>query len=380
MTSVSRCQGPGQCGTVTCLFASRKNNVTLRNILFSVVSALGCPRPAWADPLRRMMGIDSEKILHGELTLTEKESRHIGDLSLKVAKRHSSMSAGSFFTETREMARDIPQRVQDFLVEFKRGARFDYCVIRGHLVDDDRIGKTPADWRYRPRPNREFPEEIPLLFYSHLIGEPFTWPTQQNGNLVNDVFPIRGYEQERLGNGSKLPLTFHTEDAFHSGRADYLVLASLRNPNSVPLVVSRPDPGELSEQDLDLLFKENFRIIPDDSHLPENNADESGHPDRNFEDIEKRFRDRESTAVLFGSRERPLLRFDASHMEPRGDDSVRAFRAMHESMEKNQVECALDVGDHVILNNHRVAHKRNSFVARYDGTDRWLKRINIRAA
>lgn len=325
------------------------------------------------------MGSSDDGAHHSELTLTEEESGRINDLCVELATRHSSMLGEALLAETREIARRIPRRVRDFLGGFKRESA-DHCLIRGHVVDEDRIGPTPADWRDRPRPNREFPEEIPLILYGHLLGTPFAWPTQQNGNLVNDVFPIKGYEKERLGNGSELPLTFHTEDAFHPRRADYLVLASLRNPDRIPLVASRPRPADIEDRDLDLLFLESFRIIPDGSHLPQNNTVDPGGPDREFEDIEKRFRDREPTAVLSGSRRRPFLRFDASHMEPDGDESARAFRAAHDSMDRNQVAFPLEPGDHVILNNHRVAHKRNSFAARHDGTDRWLKRINIRAS
>lgn len=34
-------------------------------------------------------------------------------------------------------------------------------------------------------------------------------------------------------------------------------------------------------------------------------------------------------------------------------------------------------GDCVFIDNFRAVHGRKSFRARYDGTDRWLKRLNI---
>ena len=37
----------------------------------------------------------------------------------------------------------------------------------------------------------------------------------------------------------------------------------------------------------------------------------------------------------------------------------------------------LQPGDVAFIDNYRAAHGRKSFRARYDGTDRWLKQLNI---
>jgi alpha-ketoglutarate-dependent taurine dioxygenase len=37
----------------------------------------------------------------------------------------------------------------------------------------------------------------------------------------------------------------------------------------------------------------------------------------------------------------------------------------------------LEPGDFVFIDNYRAVHGRKPFKARYDGNDRWLKRINI---
>lgn len=61
-----------------------------------------------------------------------------------------------------------------------------------------------------------------------------------------------------------------------------------------------------------------------------------------------------------------------------GDDkAARAFASINELLEQSRRRCPLATDDFVFLNNHRVVHARTSFTARYDGTDRWLKRINI---
>lgn len=38
---------------------------------------------------------------------------------------------------------------------------------------------------------------------------------------------------------------------------------------------------------------------------------------------------------------------------------------------------ALNPGDIAFIDNYRVVHGRKPFQARFDGTDRWLRRLNI---
>jgi hypothetical protein len=53
------------------------------------------------------------------------------------------------------------------------------------------------------------------------------------------------------------------------------------------------------------------------------------------------------------------------------------FAGVNEPLEQSRRRCPPATGDFVFLNNHWVVHARTCFTARYDGTDRRLKRINI---
>jgi len=313
------------------------------------------------------------------LVLTPDEAHRTAELAMEVAGRYRAADDPEFLQEAPLLAARLPERVQRFLRAFCLDQLEGHCVIGGHPVDDSRIGRTPSHWNDETRTHHELPEEILLVLYAALTGEPFGWATQQNGHLVNDVFPIRQYEHQLLGTGSKKALTLHTEDAFHPYRADYIVLASLRNPDAVPVVVAEADCAQLSAADLDVLFADRFHLVPDSSHLPKNNTVLSEADRQVFTSIEKIINDRQPVSVLFGSRRDPLLRFDATHMTPvEGDrEAARAFTAISELLERSRRPCALAPGDFVFLNNHRVVHARSTFTARYDGTDRWLKRINI---
>lgn len=311
--------------------------------------------------------------------LTAQESAEAADLVQRVAKTFSSPSDPELLRQLPLLAAELPLRLREFLRRFSLDELDGCCVISGLLADDERIGPTPDDWQGRESPKPEFPEEMQLPLYSALLGEPFGWSTQQDGHFVNDVFPVRKYETERLGTGSKTQLTLHTEDAFHPYRADYILLSALRNPNQVPTTVAELDIEQLSSDHLDVLFEERFRVIPDTSHLPKNNAIRSEADRAYFRRIERLTTESAPASLLFGSRERPFLRFDETHMSPReGDTEARAaFDALRAHLLDSRYSCHLDAGDLLIINNHRAVHGRDPFTPKYDGTDRWLKRINV---
>ncbi|MEU4180883.1 guanitoxin biosynthesis L-enduracididine beta-hydroxylase GntD [Streptomyces sp. NPDC026589] len=313
------------------------------------------------------------------LRLTTEEAAHTAELVLDLSGHFCAADDPELMQEAPLLAAQLPPRAQRFLRAFALDQSSGFCTVSGHLVDDGRIGPTPPHWKDEARPHHEFPEELLLVLYAALLGEPFGWATQQDGHLVNDVFPIKQYENQLLGTGSQKALTLHTEDAFHPYRADYIVLASLRNPDAVPVVVSEADFGELSRADLNVLHAERFHIVPDSSHLPKNNTVRDAADQLVFASIEQLINNREPVSVLFGSHSDPLLRFDATHMTAveNDEEAARAFALANDLLDRARQPCPLGPGDFVFLNNHRVVHARSSFAARYDGTDRWLKRINV---
>nr|WSW58359.1 TauD/TfdA family dioxygenase [Streptomyces sp. NBC_00998] len=314
-----------------------------------------------------------------ELRLTAAEARQVSDLTLRLAEQYLAADDERLLQELPLLTGELPVRVRRFLRAFSLDQASGFCAVNGHLVDDERIGPTPAHWKDETRIHRELPEEILVLLYGSLLGEPFGWATQQDGHLVNDVFPIRQYERELLGTGSKTPLTLHTEDAFHPYRADYIILSALRNPDAVPVTVAEADFSVLPQDVLDVLFQSRFHIVPDKSHLPENNTVRTDEDRLVFENIARLIDGLGLVPMLTGSRSHPLLCFDATHMSAPEEDTeaVRAFAAAAELLDAGLTDCPLEAGSCVFMNNHRVVHSRSAFEARYDGTDRWLKRVNV---
>ena len=160
---------------------------------------------------------------------------------------------------------------------------------------------------------------------------------------MHDVLPIKGHEYYEIGSNSLQHLSWHTEDAFHPCRGDYVALMCLKNPDQVATVVG--DAGDLdwSVLDVDALFEPEFTQMPDNSHRPQT-ARSTGDPNldrlraRSFALIESWNNDPVGRPVLFGDRHDPYMALDPYHMKTDGwpDRSLRAFRQL----------CDADRGEH----------------------------------
>jgi Fe(II)/alpha-ketoglutarate-dependent arginine beta-hydroxylase len=274
------------------------------------------------------------------------------------------------------IAHQLPVRIRERMNAFRLGRLSGVLCISGYEVDQDRIGRTPAHWRDRPDPSPAHREETLLVMLGSLIGDPIAWATQQDGRLIHDVVPIKGHENEQLGSSSESLLTWHTEDAFHPLRGDFLTFSCLRNPYDAATTVGSVDELRLPPEAREVLFQERFGIKPDESHLAKNNSKLGGEE---FEDINKMNSDPEPVAVLFGDRQQPYVRADPYFMTvPENDPEARAaLDAFERAMDAVMFDMTLAAGDFCFVDNFRVVHGRKPFKASHDGTDRWLKRVNL---
>jgi L-asparagine oxygenase len=83
--------------------------------------------------------------------------------------------------------------------------------------------------------------------------------------------------------------------------------------------------------------------------------------------------------LLFGGPELPYLRFDGFLTGPLPGDSeaAEAMDALSQVLAKAEQDALLAPGEALFVDNYRAVHGRRPFAARYDGTDRWLKRISV---
>jgi Fe(II)/alpha-ketoglutarate-dependent arginine beta-hydroxylase len=316
-----------------------------------------------------------------KITLNESETRGIRELLDGLVARYGSAENPEILADATVLAHELPRRVRQTLNEFRLyEPPAAICRIAGYPIDDREIGPTPAHWKDRQKHCVPVKEEILLLLLGSLLGDVIAWSTQQDGAVVHDIAPIKSHEKEQLGSGSAEELTWHTEDAFHPCRGDYLGMLCLRNAERVPTTFASLDISALDKATVDLLFEPHYTIRPDESHLRKNRVDPltgesleeaQSHIDQMNEKPEK-------IAVLFGSREAPYCRLDPYFMDPpEREDAREALDRLLRLIDSRIEEIDLDAGEFCFIDNFKAVHGRRPFKARFDGTDRWLKRINI---
>jgi Fe(II)/alpha-ketoglutarate-dependent arginine beta-hydroxylase len=320
------------------------------------------------------------------LVMHDEEIRIVKGLLGEVIAQYSSVDDQNFLEEVPVIANEIPRRLRRFLNVFRQeDLPESACVVAGYPVDDEKIGPTPDHWRTRSAVSPTLEEELLFVLFGSLLGEAIGWATQQNGYIVHDVLPIRSDEDSQLSSGSKQLIWWHNEDAFHPYRGDYVGLMCLRNPDHIPTTLASMGSVKLDPKTIASLFEPRFVIRPDESHAKKNNGNSqhlalgsNGCVEASYKRINEMQAHPEPLAVLFGDPLSPYIRVDPYFMDPPEDDvSQKAFNTLIYALNANSSEVALQPGDMLFVDNYRAVHGRKPFKAKYDGTDRWLKRINI---
>lgn len=312
-------------------------------------------------------------IVRFELQLEEWEAV-LGLLS-RVTRKYRSIEDSDFLRRKRLFAYELPPRLLLFLEDFLNLERAAACVLSGYDVNLPRIGPTPPTWR---TPTSTFREEVFLMLVAAVLGEVFGWLTLQDGRLVSDVLPIRGDEQEQSSHGSEAELAWHTEDAFHAYRGDYVGLMCMRNADGIPTTVASIDEINLDPQVQQTLSMPRFLIPPDNEHLKSKRTQDEtrrvGLPD-----LASMKESPKPVPVLFGHPESPYTRMDPHYMRtlPGDEEAALALKTFTYQVDDALRELVIKSGEVCIIDNFRAVHGRQAFAARYDGTDRWLKKINI---
>jgi hypothetical protein len=235
-------------------------------------------------------------------------------------------------------------------------------VLRGLPVDDAGIGPTPGSWATAG--DRAAVWDVILLLFATAMGHPIAWEGQQEGRFVHNIVPSPGHEEEQTGASSTVLLSPHTEDAFHPGRAHLLLLACMRNHDAVATTAASVRKVRLSADDVALLSRPVLPILPDDAYAEAQTF--AGEPPK--------------VPVLWQTVAGPTLRYDPSYtpLDEAPADYRAAYDRLTAELERVSVAVALEPGDVLVVDNDVVVHGRVPFRARYDGTDRWLKRASVR--
>jgi Fe(II)/alpha-ketoglutarate-dependent arginine beta-hydroxylase len=317
------------------------------------------------------------------IELSEDDRRRIDDLVAEILDGHGRPDAPELLDRITVWAQDMPRAVRTAANHFRLHEPSGGCLFTGFRVDDDAIGDTPAHWG-GARANGTAREDLFLLLCASLLGDPIAWATQQGGRLLHDVMPIKGHESEQINSSTSAPLWWHTEDAFHPCRAHYVGLLCLRNPDAVETTYAVFDDLDLDEETVRTLMEPRYVIRPDESHLPKNRGGQDGDAprelmERSFSWVEEMNSNPPLIPVLFGDPKAPYGRLDPYFMDRRDDDpeAMAAFDRFVKEIDDKLTSVVLKPGDALFIDNYKSVHGRKPYAARYDGRDRWLRRVNV---
>jgi len=211
--------------------------------------------------------------------LSSEDIQAIRALAAEVASQIQEVASSSSLELLSLCSHELPRSLRSELVHMKLEEEPSVFVISGYLIDDEKLGLTPEALHSGKAASSTLEHEIVFLLMASLLGEVIGWSTQQAGRIVHDVFPIKRHAHEQIGTGSEQPIWWHTEDAFHQFRGDYVGLMCLRNPDQVATTVCMLNDFPLSYELRKILFQPHFTILPDDSHRRKNAVrDSEGDP------------------------------------------------------------------------------------------------------
>lgn len=304
-----------------------------------------------------------DKSVVTRVEMTPEESKEAAALVASLCERFPAPDSQEFLETAPLLGGELPLGVAEAIRAFRYGDKSDAIVISGLPVE---AGPTPPHWKHEDARAQHSADYWLVLLMSQL-GDAVSWSSLQDGKLVNNILPIAKQESLQTGHSSDVVLDLHIEDAFSDFRCDHLGLLALRNHDMVPTTAVGISSIDVTGPEYAPLFEPRYLIHPDDEHL--RNLKAAG--------VDAGELCATPTAVLFGSPEAPDVRLDPPYMEalPGDDVAAAALELLISELSANVEDVALAPGEVLIVDNHRALHGRKPFKARYDGTDRWMRRL-----
>ncbi|MFJ1764721.1 guanitoxin biosynthesis L-enduracididine beta-hydroxylase GntD [Amycolatopsis sp. NPDC088138] len=317
------------------------------------------PGPAVLDGSARPRG--QHVVRH---VLSEAESHRLRDVASAAAEEYWHPEAAEFLADVHVIAQELPEGLRRAVNRARLDERAQAVVVAGNPLQESLLGATPRHWRDEDTVEALLAGFV-LMLEGALLGDAIGWSTQQDGRIVTDVLPIHGMEESLVSSSSHKELTWHTEDAFSPHRADYVGLLCLRSGEPTPTTLSYVDATVLPEDVRAVLAEPRFVFAADHSHDMSLSTTGTGVT---------------QAPVLGGPVDAPVLRIDRDFTSVAAEDDEEAKRALDHlvaHLDANLYDVLLGPGELGFIDNRNAVHGRRPFTPRYDGNDRWLKRVNL---
>jgi len=294
------------------------------------------------------------------LQLTEEEHSRLRMVLEDLPSINVHAWEDELITEAELRSKHIPDHLAKLLIQFRKHSNDDGMLLIRNLPIDHHLPPTP-DGGGVSLEKTSYISEYTLLAIMLYLGEPIAYEDEKNGMLIQNICPVRGKEEAQENTGSTY-LEFHTEDAFHPYRPDFIGLLCLRPDHDRIAATAAASirralsmlPGKTQE----LLRQPLYRIRLSSSFTS----------DTVFS---------QQLPVLGGDVLEPNLSVDFYGMEALTASAQLALKSLEKALLKVAIAHKLVTGDLMIVDNRVAAHARTAFPPRYDGQDRWLQRLFV---
>jgi L-asparagine oxygenase len=300
------------------------------------------------------------------LSLSAVEVERLRQAAQRCVDRDLVEHSEAFVGQAQRSISVLPDELLDCLRAFRRyGSPTGGLLIRGLPLFE--VPATPAD------PGLGIGTTVTaaglLGIISAVIGDQYGFKPELDGQLVQDIVPVRGFEQAQQSLSSDAELYTHVELAFadDNDRADTLALLCLRADHERTAATTLSSIEEilphLSDDTVEVLGQPRFRTTVDMSFLRGLGRDAPIFvgPIR----------------ILIGDNARPRVRADFAETSGIDADAQVALDELRRAADRLALVVRLAPGDLLLVDNQHAFHGRTPFRARWDGADRWLLRTSI---
>jgi hypothetical protein len=268
-----------------------------------------------------------------------------------------------FLLDCEMRADEMPRFVRRALLEFQvRSNSEGILLLRGLPIDPGLYHvHTPANAK-RSDEKTTFVSERCLAMIGSRLGHLVSYIQEKNGDLFQNLAPVKTQEKIQSSGSSRTRLQFHRETVFHPYAPEYLLLFCLRPDHDRVAETTYASITHalplLSTHHRQLLFQPLYRTGIDYS----------------FGNVQTVKGNGPVLPVLYGNPNDPFLNYDEDLMEALTPEAEEALNALKNAIAQVYRGIKLDTGDLLCIDNRRTVHGRSAFTPRYDGFDRWLQR------
>jgi len=300
------------------------------------------------------------------ISLNDRERDGIGTyLSAEAYQSGLNIYSGEFATTALTHAstfRDALSPPMSYAIDdFKDSSS--HIQIFSNIPSDETLEPTPSQ-KFSPKMKGGRMSEWLLSSVGFQLGVPFAIEHENYGRLVHNLYPIQVDANQQKSTSSSVLLTAHTELSCIDTPPDYLALVGLRSGSErVSTLIYNLDDMLQSLEEKEIEILQQLRFITE--------IDESLRGVEGIDIYTKPF------SIVTMSGNDITWRYDVEYTRGIDAESSKVVARLAQLLEEVAHHLYIGEGDLAVIKNTKVAHGRTAFKAKYDGSDRWLQRLNV---